>query len=549
MAERLFTTARSKELGLLALLLLWLFVGLFGHDPWKPEDAVTFGVAYDLLQNGDWVVPHLAGEPFVHNPPLFTATAALFARASAWLLPLHDGARLASLLYVGGALAFVAKAAESLYGREIRWPAVLVLAGCLGLWDRSHKLVADTATLCAFAAAAWGFGLVRSRPAAAGMLLGAAAGAGFLARGIFAPVGLGAAALLLLAFAEWRDRRYATALGVAAAVAAPLLLVWPAALHARSPELFTEWFWESEVGWLFGGFAPGSGREPWFYLLNLPWIAWPAWPLALWALRLRMRGFEGGLSGPGIQVPAVLTLATLSLLGLSADARASYALPILVPLALLGASSIDKLKRGHSAFLDWFGILTWGFSAAALWILWIQSTTTGMAPGVARLFGDAKRGYLSPVEPGALAAGLALTLLWFLLVRPAHRTPRRAVLNWFAGATLVWGMVMTLWLPYQESRRSYRPVAAALRAALPPDAGCVASRGLGESQRASLHYFAGLTTVREEVSPLHRCDHLLVQASTREGDPSLPGWQRILETARQGDGEERLRLYRREAGG
>src|ERR1041384_6927991 len=87
------------------LLAAWVALGLFGHDPWKPDEAYTFGLVYQMLQNGDWVVPTLAGEPFVEKPPLFFWTAALFARAFGDVLPLHDAARLATGFYVALTLA------------------------------------------------------------------------------------------------------------------------------------------------------------------------------------------------------------------------------------------------------------------------------------------------------------------------------------------------------------------------------------------------------------------------------------------------------------
>ena len=52
---------------------------LVGHDPWKPDEAYTFGVVYELLQGGSWIVPTLAGEPFLDKPPLFYLTAAACA--------------------------------------------------------------------------------------------------------------------------------------------------------------------------------------------------------------------------------------------------------------------------------------------------------------------------------------------------------------------------------------------------------------------------------------------------------------------------------------
>lgn len=33
------------------LCVAWILPGLIGHDPWKPEEAHTFGVVYQLLKD------------------------------------------------------------------------------------------------------------------------------------------------------------------------------------------------------------------------------------------------------------------------------------------------------------------------------------------------------------------------------------------------------------------------------------------------------------------------------------------------------------------
>jgi hypothetical protein len=79
-----------------------------------------------------------------------------------------------------------------------------------------------------------------------------------------------------------------------------------------------------------------------------------------------------------------------------------------------------------------------------------------------------------------------------------------------------------------------------------PAQGCVASRNLGEPQRALLRYFTGLVTVREEVSPRHDCATLLVQFGRTDGVPPAPdGWAVEWEGRRRGDDTERFVLYRK----
>jgi 4-amino-4-deoxy-L-arabinose transferase-like glycosyltransferase len=107
---------------LVLLCAAWILLGLFGHDPWKPDDATTFGVAHDVLNNGDWLAPQLAGAPVAVRPPLFYALAAASAATLQPLLALHDGARVANALCLGLTLWLLALAGRELYGRAFRWP-------------------------------------------------------------------------------------------------------------------------------------------------------------------------------------------------------------------------------------------------------------------------------------------------------------------------------------------------------------------------------------------------------------------------------------------
>ena len=62
-------------------------------------------------------------------------------------MSLHDGARLASGVFIALALFFTARAAHALYGADYRWAAVLALLGSVGLLLRGHEMNAYTAQL------------------------------------------------------------------------------------------------------------------------------------------------------------------------------------------------------------------------------------------------------------------------------------------------------------------------------------------------------------------------------------------------------------------
>src|SRR5829696_2472827 len=87
------------------LCLAWILPGLVAHDPWKPDEAYTFGVVHEMLSGGSWLAPSLAGEPYLKEPPLYYVTATVAAKLFSPLLPLHDAARLATALYI--ALTFL----------------------------------------------------------------------------------------------------------------------------------------------------------------------------------------------------------------------------------------------------------------------------------------------------------------------------------------------------------------------------------------------------------------------------------------------------------
>src|SRR5438552_18520311 len=94
------TRTPVKSALFILVCLAWLLPGLVGHDPWKYDEAVVFGVVTEMLRSGDWLTFRIAAEPFFDKAPLFMWVAAAFAKAFGGMLPLHDAARLASGFFV-----------------------------------------------------------------------------------------------------------------------------------------------------------------------------------------------------------------------------------------------------------------------------------------------------------------------------------------------------------------------------------------------------------------------------------------------------------------
>lgn len=99
---------------------------------------------------GDWIVPWLAGEPFMEKPPVFFITAALMKRLfSPWLMPLHL-AMASAALYVGIAFLFTFLHGKDAGRARKGAAATLGLMGCVGVLYRAHSAITDTALWAGF---------------------------------------------------------------------------------------------------------------------------------------------------------------------------------------------------------------------------------------------------------------------------------------------------------------------------------------------------------------------------------------------------------------
>ena len=528
--------------GLVLLCAAWILFNLVGHDPWKPDEAYSFGLVLDQLERGDWVVPMLAGEPFLEKPPLFYIVASGFARVFGGVLPLHDAARLASGFFLTLALIFLALTARDLNRARHGWTAVLVLLGCLGFYFRAHQLITDIALFAGISIGMFGLACGRRLSLAGGFALGAGAAIAFLSKGLLGPGLLGLAALALPLFPAWRNRTYAWTLMLAAAVALPPVASWMLALYDRSPEMFRTWLVTNNFGRFLGFSYNHLQQPPLFYAYTILWYAFPALPLAGWALWNAYRHHDGLTFGPGLQMPLVLCVVTMSVLGVAADARELYLMPVLLPLALLAAAGAERLPSAAATHFDRLGRWTFGIAALVLWLGWL-ALATGVPTAVTQALATYHPTFVPEVSWAGFAAALIATALWIAMTWPNSATPRGALIQWTGGVALCGSLIGTLWLPYLDAGKSYRGMIASLLESL-PEVNCIASSHLGEPQRALLQYFGHLRTVREEVVPDPPCDALLVQGTRSDQAPAHGhGWVTVWEGRRGGDHLELYRLY------
>ena len=516
----------------LVLLLcgIYLLTGVIGHDPWKSEDAIHLGVAWGIFNGEGWLVPRIAGEPWMGTTPAWHWVAAILARLTSWALPFHDGARLATPAFGALLLLGLHRAAGLLHGhdRGTALIAPLLAIGTLGLLVPSHLAHPAIAVLAATSAAFIGLALLPQQPAPGTAWLALGVGGAFLFGGLGSVAPLLPLLLLPAVRRQWLVLFFAIYLSLAVAS------IWPTLLALRIPEHLTAW-WRHELD--------GAALRlafPAKHLKLLGWFTWPLWPIAIWVAWSAWRHRRHWRDDWSLLVPMAGTLSALAWF-LTHEARPLNAMPLVVPLCLLAAAGVDRLRRGATGALDWFGMMTFTLVTGLVW-LGASAMLAGWPPRVARNFVKLAPGFVAEVSVPALLAGLAITAVWGLLLLRLPRSSWRATARWAGGVAVPWALVMTLWLPWIDHGRTNRSAAAGLRKAIGQDSGCIVRSGLGASQRASLDYFAGIRTLPRSAGA--DCRWLLAQEGSRRN--ARPGWKEVWEGGRPGDRHERLRLYLRD---
>lgn len=514
------------RLGLLLLCAAWLLPGLVGHAPWKGGDGEHFVKLWLLLKSG-------AAPQSVSATPLYYWVATATAWLTSAFLPLADGARLASGLFIALALFFVARTARLLYGAESAWAAALTLLGCIGLLVRGHELNAATAQFAAAAVMLYGLARLPQITRSDGVFgmgaLGGGAALMLLAGGAAeAAVFLLLAGLLPVLLEDYRTPAARRALAWSIGMALVATAAWVAYLATQAVPYASALNLQRWIG--------AAALHPAYYPGILGWYAWPAWPMAAWALYRSRRQWRT----PAIVLPAAALLGLLILYAFDTDPGDEQGLILLLPLALLGASGLLTLRRGAAYALLWFGIMLFGFLALVLWVYWSAHDLGSPARLAARLsrLGMTRVGVF---RPWTLALGFTVTLAWIVFLARVRRSPLRPILVWTAGMTFSWGLLMALFQVPLDQRLSYASVGAVLAARVPATE-CIQTDQVRSQQRLLLAYHSGRRLTPADTG----CNWLLVETRQRNIKPHVSaGWVKVWDGARPGDRADRFHLYGR----
>ncbi len=518
---------------LLLLCAIWITLGLIGHAPWKPLESTSIIAVKNILESGSLIAALSNKNVVLDTPPLYYLSAAASAKLLAPFLSMHDGARLINVLWMAIVLLMVGMTGRELWARGVGRHATLIMIGTIGLVTIAHSISTEVAGLAASATGFYALALSKRRPWRASGLLGLALGIGFLSDGIMPLLIILSTALVLpLLFKSWRTSSFATVFGTAILIASPLIAGWLLMLQYHAPALLTNW-WQLNL-------ASFKQLNHLYFVRILIWYAWPALPLAIWGLwRYRLQL----LSKPKFQLMITFFVISLFFLSLAAARKDINALPLLLPLVALGAGSVEHLKRGAAAALNWFGVILFGLIGFLIWLGWFAMMTGYPAKIKERVqfLSGANELQLNWL---ALASAILITIIWILVCLRAKQTNKSTVTNWAVGMTFGWGLLMTLWLPLLDSAKSYQTVFTSLKTALPQQYSCINSLNTGQAQRMLFEYHTNIKLQPFETSQQLNCDLYLIQDERGSGKMQ-PGseWSLIWSGKRPADRKESFRLF------
>jgi len=348
----------------LAASILLSFAGVFDHSLWTPDEPRVAEVGREMLVNGEFVVPTLAGKPFLEKPPLYWWVMAGLYR----LFGVSDGvARSTSAVAGILTLMLVFDVTRRIADPFAGVTATMVTATMAGFYNHFHRVVVDPWLALFVMAGYWGF-VVASfckmdsseektvRPSPLGIfVVYLAGGLAFLVKGPIGP-GLLVAPLVVAipATKRWNFlRSWVHIPGLL--IFLSLCLWWPLMLYLQGgKELLSSGFIIPNILYrIFPKAAPyyqgGHGHSFWYYLQCpseiIPWlITLPAVGHWLWRKRWPPGWNEQALVFLGSIFPIGIIL-----LSIPGTKRMLYLLPLYAPLGIVIGAWVATTSRTEYA--------------------------------------------------------------------------------------------------------------------------------------------------------------------------------------------------------
>ncbi len=446
---------------LMLLVFAWLWPGVFSHDLWNPQEPQIYAA---IMENHTPFLPTLLGEPYFQVAPVYVWLAAWTRYLlSPWLTDAYSATRFATVIFMALGLTAHGMAAYRFLGASHGRSTVLILIGSAGLLNLGHFLGTLSVAFAGLGLAWWGLAVAQRQAVMAATFLGVGVlligqSMGWLFSGC-----LILTALFISITPQWRSVRYFTVLLGALAIIVPLMILQMIVLFKLNAVAFHD-YWQHHVFGAFGGLAGvDMGLNGWYYLRNMLWFAFPAYPLAIWTVYK--------MGGQLLQTRwGVLCVVWLLVFGAVLVANPQRyqdnLLLVLPPLAVMGAAQLDYLRRGVAAFLNWFGVMAFGLVSVFLWVGFV-AMNYGFPAKLAERAAYFSPFYTRDIDIMPMVVAILFTPAWIFAITRKRIRGRQAVSNWASGMTLAWALLLTLFLPWLDAAKSYRPIVQQMEQAVP----------------------------------------------------------------------------------
>ncbi len=355
-----------------ALILLLLYVLIYlvplGLRPLMIPDEVRYAeIPREMIQSGNWVVPHLNGLRYFEKPVLgywlVAGSMQLFGEnAFAVRLP---GALSAGL----SALAIFLLLAGSGRTRKTALSAAMIYLTLFGVFLMGSYNILDNSFSFFLTAAFVAFYYAHNennprRRFIELVLLGVFCGAAFLTKGFLAFALLG---IVIGPYVIWqgRWRELLTRGWLPTLVALLVILPWAILIQLQQPDYWHYFFWVEHIKRFASDHAQHE-QPAWFYLTFLPLLAWP-WITQIVAM---LKGLSVSWLKAENKNPAERNLIVYCLLwfllpfvffSIAHGKLPTYILPCLPPLAILLAIGLQHYLSGQDVRQNkvWFTAGAW----------------------------------------------------------------------------------------------------------------------------------------------------------------------------------------------
>ncbi|MDX7273861.1 lipid IV(A) 4-amino-4-deoxy-L-arabinosyltransferase [Serratia marcescens] len=338
-------------------------IPLNGRLLWQPDETRYAEISREMLQRGDWVVPHLLGLRYFEKP----VAGYWFNNISQWLFGENNFAVRFGSVFSTGMTALLVFALAMLMWRNARRAslAALMFLSMVLVFSIGTYSVLDPMISLWLAAAMVSYYLTLKASSVKGKLgayalLGLACGMGFMTKGFLA-LAVPVIAVIPIVIQQRRIKDLLCYGPVAIVTATLLSLPWALAIAQREPDFWNYFFWVEHIQ----RFAEDNAQHKapfWYYLpvllaAVLPWLA--LLPGAL------LKGWRERVQRPELFFLLSWAMMPLIFFSIAKGKLPTYILPCMAPLALLmtayaedyAATLRAKLFKANAWLNGLFGLI------------------------------------------------------------------------------------------------------------------------------------------------------------------------------------------------